>query len=438
MSESGETSVASRLFVTVIAALTFVSLQLIPLPGIEVKDEYLTGIKPYSWNLSVGCLASAPITSAFVTVEIAALCVPAWRKLRNRDPLGRSKLQRAATICTVVFAAFQAWGVATWLRDSDLFLVDASMQLLTLTITAAVAVSLLLARWIDARGLGVGLSVIIASDLLASAVFQVVEGHPEIRHRYFLALLSVGLFGAAIAYFNRGISAGILKLTPLPKQTDAPADRLDPLRWPLCGVYPVTLTFSIARFPGTLSNFGVSGMDSLENFLIWPGTALLLCAVIAVIFSRLFHPSGRLLDLAHALGIGKQYETRLQGLRYARVLSVALVMALVATSLWFRQHELFLPVLLPVVVAAVLVDLAQEWTFRNRAGALAVVQQFNHVYEADLYADALRQGGIEVYIQGMAHRSLLHFFGPFTQLSLMVPEEQSAKALEIVRGGVGA
>jgi hypothetical protein len=329
--------------------------------------------------------------------------------------------------------------MAMFLGGGDVVLLDVSQGFLTLTITAAVAVSLVLARWVDARGLGVGLSVIIASDVLASIVFHAIDIHPATRQTYILANVGAAIAAAAIFTFNQAISTGLRKLTPMPKRSDSAPEQIEPVRWPLCGVYPVILTIAIARFPTTLATFGVSGADTLQRALLWPGTTLSLIALFAFIFSRLFHPRARLLDLAHALGIGKRYEARLHtSLRPALLLSVALVLMLGAVTLWLAEQQVFYGVVVPFTVIAILIDLTQEWKFRSNAGPVAVVQQSNHVYEADLYADALRQGGIKVHIQGISYRSLLHFFAPFTQLSLVVPEEQREKAEEIVRGGVGA
>ena len=57
----------------------------------------------------------------------------------------------------------------------------------------------------------------------------------------------------------------------------------------------------------------------------------------------------------------------------------------------------------------------------------------NDNMEADLIKDTLEQNGIYCFIQGYEHRSMLGVLGSYVELGIMVPEDQSEEASEIVK-----
>ncbi len=52
--------------------------------------------------------------------------------------------------------------------------------------------------------------------------------------------------------------------------------------------------------------------------------------------------------------------------------------------------------------------------------------------EADFLKSFLESNGIEVFIQGYHHRSLLGMLGPYVQLDLMVPQENQEEAERLI------
>jgi len=443
MPQRSAVELANRSFVTLIAAAGFIALQLIPLPGVTPTSDLMNastdGFGPGS-NFSVGCLGSGPVTSAFIMVEIAAFMIRPWRKLRSRDPQGRAKLFRAAVILALVQAGFQSFGVAMWLEGTEEILLTVSKGMLMLTISAAVAVSILLARWIDNRGLGAGFSVIIATDYLAGKVFEILDAHPTQRWGIVLPALAVATVFAAILHFNKPLITALRRLNPFPKEVDAPKEQPLSLRWPTCGLIPVSMSIGLLSIPIALVNLvgGSPGVVSvLQALHAWRWWQVAAVVPIALLVSRLFHPTERLLDLAACLGLEDRYKARVHaGLRQATVLSVGLAAASISLVIWTVQHKVILDVISTAILGAVAVDLVHEWLFRNRVGDVERVHQEHHVYQAELYADALRQGGIDAHIQGIEHRTLLHFFAPYVPLSILVAAEERERADGIVRGGV--
>src|SRR5262245_46989704 len=102
-----------RLAVTLLLApITVLALEHVPLPGVDVtafRLELAGGWLAPSPNLSVLALGIAPLLSAFLVVELAALLVPRWSRLRHGGFEGRAKLARATLLVALVLACAQAY-----------------------------------------------------------------------------------------------------------------------------------------------------------------------------------------------------------------------------------------------------------------------------------------------------------------------------------------
>src|SRR5437016_9325271 len=80
-------------------------LHLVPLPGLDPKQALAAG--PLASLMAIGISTSA---SAFVTVELAALLWPRWRRLRL-SLAGRATLDRAVVFVVMALGAMQVFGV---------------------------------------------------------------------------------------------------------------------------------------------------------------------------------------------------------------------------------------------------------------------------------------------------------------------------------------
>ncbi len=85
------------------------------LPGLDTALLHNIGYGRGDGQLSVFALGVMPFLSAFLLVELAALIVPPWRRLRNGGPDGRAKLAVPTAILGVVIACVQAWLIIKWL-----------------------------------------------------------------------------------------------------------------------------------------------------------------------------------------------------------------------------------------------------------------------------------------------------------------------------------
>lgn len=107
---------------------------------------------------------------------------------------------------------------------------------------------------------------------------------------------------------------------------------------------------------------------------------------------------------------------------------------LLAFTTWMAGDWLELALLFTVV--AVGWDLVDEVRAR-RTGPLLVAWELHRVYAVPVALRALEKEGIEAHLRGYHLRSLLHFFGPYVPVEVLVAPDQAQRAAEIVRERLG-
>ncbi len=95
-------------------------------------------------------------------------------------------------------------------------------------------------------------------------------------------------------------------------------------------------------------------------------------------------------------------------------------------SLFFLSF--YLPGLGTITMVAVLLDLMGEVPFRKGSGRLVKIAEFHDVPIAGLVKSLLERKGISCFLRGYYHRALLYFFGPYIEISVMVPEAKAGEA----------
>ena len=170
---------------TLLAVALLVLFGHILLPGIDRAELHhvVRGAPDIDARFSVIALGLTPLVDAFLVVELAALIVPRWRRLRHDGPGGRRALDRAVAACAIVLAAVQAHLLVRYLESwpdlaGDIY-TGSRHWLLVLTLVAGTAVIVWLISIIHRRGVGNGYAVLIVASWLAGAPWHeaVAAGH---------------------------------------------------------------------------------------------------------------------------------------------------------------------------------------------------------------------------------------------------------------------
>ena len=121
-------------------------------------------------RLSIFALSILPFVSASLLLQLASIVLPALRALPRRGESGRRRLDVYTLALTIGLAAFQALGIALALEGVGNVVVEPGTTFLlttTLTLTGGVIFLVWLAGQITARGIGNGISLILAVGIVA-------------------------------------------------------------------------------------------------------------------------------------------------------------------------------------------------------------------------------------------------------------------------------
>ncbi len=80
----------------------------------------------------------------------------------------------------------------------------------------------------------------------------------------------------------------------------------------------------------------------------------------------------------------------------------------------------------------------EEVRLRGQGGNLAKIAELHDVPMAGLVKSLLEQKGLPCYLRGYYHRALLYFFGPYIEISVLVPEDRVLDAKEVIENYLDA
>ncbi|MCB9742914.1 MAG: hypothetical protein H6741_05385 [Alphaproteobacteria bacterium] len=357
--------------------------------------------------ISVGVLGVAPLISAFIIVELAALLVPAWRPLRVSGHAGRRRLRPGLNGVFLVVAALQTRAM---LEAISQLLPSLPLLPFGLAVLAGAWAYLGLARLIDERGLGSGPALLLSVLPLASQLGLELMDRTPAAPAMAMALL---LGGALSVAFARALGA---------------------LPAPSMGVMP------LVQMGAALSLLAMSGMTLPAPSLwghSWVDAAIFL--PLALLYGLLFARPGRrapLLQRARGLAperaLGQAWRDMALGLvQGLAVLLLILGLEAALVSGW----GLTIALVTGLNAGAALMDVLSEARARRRA--LVSVWPLHHTYALDLAVSTLETQGVPVFVRSRHLRPLGQFFAPYAPMELLVPVEQEAEARALVEALLG-
>ncbi len=80
---------------------------------------------------------------------------------------------------------------------------------------------------------------------------------------------------------------------------------------------------------------------------------------------------------------------------------------------------------------AIGLDLIEESRMRRKQSNFTKTAEFHEGCKAGLFRGILEQKGIPCVLQGYYYRSLFYFFGPYVEISALVPQDKSGEASEL-------
>jgi hypothetical protein len=435
-------SFASRLAVTIAAPIAvMLASSHVPLPGVDMGRLGPTLSGAPLFDLGVFDLGLTPAVSAYVLVELVALVVPRWARLRH-VPDGRAKIERAARFMMIVLAAVQAFGIVSSLRahDVDVFVPPFGALIAGVTLVAGTALLFALASFVTRRGLVNGFALLLATgwvqDLVTSFTRQTTgsQGRLVEPREAPLFFSCVAIIAAATL-----VCAARSESAETPRAGAAPfrggATRAAPSPWipvPASSFYPISAVSVLISFAMGARGFDVRGA---EEALTHEPTAtlvrLVLACVIGIVIAFVLHRADDVASFVRRLGTPPERAAAEGRAAFSRAILPTLLF-LCAISLAQSigtglPHIHVATVQIPLMVA-VLYDLVVSARDLVRAPDLVCAWEERRPYAVAAIRTTLGEDGIPTRARGMGLSTMLQAFGPYAPVEILVPAEHAEYA----------
>lgn len=259
-------------------------------------------------RMSIFALAIMPYITASIIIQLMTIAYKPLENLKKDGEVGRRKINQLSRYLTVIFAAFQAYGVTVGLEATTtpygpVVIVDSLIFKISTVITLVVGTMFLmwLGEQISSRGIGNGTSLIIFIGIVSGLPAAVISMF-ELARKGAMSPLSVmaicaGVLAmiAIIIFFER---AQRKVLVQYPKrQVGNKVYGGDSTHMPLklntSGVIPPIFASSVLLFPATISAFSANGdseiMAMFSHYLGHGKPLFILLYVSLIMFFSFFY-----------------------------------------------------------------------------------------------------------------------------------------------------
>jgi preprotein translocase subunit SecY len=255
-------------------------------------------------RMAIFSLGIMPYISASIIIQLMTSVVPKLAALKKEGEAGRKIINQYTRYGTVFLAAVQAYAIAIGLENwgNVVFQPGLAFRISTvITLTGGTIFLMWLGEQITARGVGNGISLIIATGIIARfpmVLFQAFEsartGAMSAVTLFLLGALAVGL--VIFIVFMERAQRRLLVQYPKRQQGNrvfgGESSHL-PLKLNVSGVIPPIFASSLLLLPQTIASFNLQGMpDWLQSIvaLVGHGQPLyMLLYGIGIIFFAFFY-----------------------------------------------------------------------------------------------------------------------------------------------------
>lgn len=259
-------------------------------------------------RMSIFALAIMPYITASIVIQLMTIAYKPLENMKKDGEVGRRKINQLSRYLTVLFAAFQAYGVTIGLEATvtpygPVVIVDSFIFKISTVITLVVGTMFLmwLGEQISSRGIGNGTSLIIFIGIV-SGLPSAVIGMFELSRKGAMSPLAVMAICAGvlamitvIIFFER---AQRRVLVQYPKRQvgnkiyGGDSTHM-PLKLNTSGVIPPIFASSVLLFPATISDFSASSdseiMAMFSQYLGHGKPLFILLYVSLIMFFSFFY-----------------------------------------------------------------------------------------------------------------------------------------------------
>lgn len=293
----------------------------IPIPGIDsialsgFADQNQAGVLGMFNMLSGGslgrmsifALAIMPYITASIVIQLLTIAYKPLENLKKDGESGRRKLNQVSRYLTVLFASFQAYGVAVGLEatitpQGPIVIIPSVIFKISTVTTLVVGTMFLmwLGEQISSRGIGNGTSLIIFIGIVSGLPSAVISMFELARKGALSPLVVVAICTGVVAmiafiiFFERAQRRVIVQYPK--RQVGNKIYGGDsthiPLKLNTSGVIPPIFASSVLLFPATIAGFSSNNSDFLaavSHHLSHGKPLFILLFVVLIMFFSFFY-----------------------------------------------------------------------------------------------------------------------------------------------------
>lgn len=261
----------------------------IPLPGIDrvqlesflgqSQNQVFSVLSVFTGgsisNISIDLMGVGPYITASIVVQLMTKVIPAWEEIQKEGTSGREKLNQYTRYLTVPMALIQGYGMLILLKSQNILTTITTSEIMTLLliIVATSVFVMWLGELISERGMGNGISLIIALGIVAGLPQQFVNTATVASAGNISTLIIIGLLAlltiAVIVIMN---DAERKVPVTYPRRAvgasgGSGVDSYLPLKVNTAGVIPIIFALSFLTFPTIIARFlSTARSELLQKF----------------------------------------------------------------------------------------------------------------------------------------------------------------------------
>lgn len=466
------TDLHKRILYTIGFVVLWRVLLLIPVPGINSQAleglfghqgifQGLFAYGPALERLSIVALGVMPYLSAYMIVEILSLFIQPLKSWREEGCQGRKRIREVAFFATFLLALLQGYGLAQGLEgmigpvgEKIVRNPGLSFRLISaLTLTGGTFLMIWITELITRKGIGHGISILIFIGYGPSIFsnFPQIKSVPRenspspLAYFLLLAIIVIALIALIILMEK--------SYRKIPVRFSDSVEAYIPLKFTTAGIIPIEWASTLIMLPTTLLFFIKNTLyqrlpESLTPTGIWYYIIYSMVIIfLYYFFTSFFYDPNRMtafLKNKQASIVpppgeneGNYIDRNLEFTVPIAALYLCVVVfvpnAILGLLFFFHLNSIRL-----ITAVTILLDLMQEVHMRRKGNHFVKVAELHDVPMAGLLKSLFEQKGVPCYLRGYYHRALLYFFGPYIEISVLVPEERMTDAKEVIENYLDA
>jgi preprotein translocase subunit SecY len=437
---------------------------LIPVPGIDMEaleglfghGGFLRGIFGHGsalGRLSVVALGIMPYISAYIIVEILSLFIQPLKSWRQGGYAGRIRIKEIAFFATFLIALIQGYGIAIGLEHMMGAAGEKIIRhpglgfrlVMVLTLTTGTFLTIWIAELITRKGIGQGISILILTGFARGFLSYI----PRIFSLFEAGSVSFVSLPLYIPMFIIMVTVIVFmerSKRKIPVRFNDGTEAYIPLKLTSAGTTPVEWASMLIMLPTNVLLFTkTTYFQWLIEVLTRGGFWYFIIDSIVIIFlyylftSFFYDPKKMAAVLKNKQAsivspTGEEDEHYIDKSLESMIPIGALYLIFIVfiPQIAYRFLPFILGGTVLITAVAIILDLIEEVHMRGQGGNLVKVAELHDVPMAGFVRSLLEQKGLTCYLRGYYHRALLYFFGPYIEISVLVPEEKIADAREVI------